>query len=519
MPHKRSTQGSGRSFEILPPDSLGLWKGPEKPTSYEKRNRHRRRLRLFIGGLLIVLLAGVGVHIAWKASGPLPSVDDHDASTTTDPLPSSDTLSGALSFKNSQGSKDSEIRLAPAGAIPSSMYASTLDSVRVTLDEGKEAEAEAKLKSLPKEALNDRQVQKYAAVLWNNLGAKQNGKGMGSGMAAFKTALAIDQTQPEAYRNLGRLYIELKDPDLTREFLEKAISVVPDDPWLHLALAEIFYNRDDFGAASTHLDQAADLVTRYPDVQSAVKALSIKFKGAQKAEQKLLNRQSSHFQVKFEGAEDYEIWGRVLEILEDAYIEIGRQLGHYPSKPITVVLLTKQSFQNASGGPAWSDGLFDPVLGRIKIPTAGALTDQAWLTRVLRHEYVHALLHDQVGGRLGAIPTWLNEGLAMQLAGDPLPDIPELIRGEVQLIPLPYLEGPWGGFTQKQALVAYLEGNSATVYLIDRFSMDKVRELIGVLAGGQSIAAAMQDRLFFPYEEFQRRWIDNLNEKLHAGKT
>jgi hypothetical protein len=138
---------------------------------------------------------------------------------------------------------------------------------------------------------------------------------------------------------------------------------------------------------------------------------------------------------------------------------------------------------------------------------------------VLRHEYVHALLHDQVGGRLGAIPTWLNEGLAMQLAGDPLPDIPELIRGEVQLIPLPYLEGPWGGFPQKLALVAYLEGNSATVYLIDRFSMDKVRELIGVLASGQPIATAMQDRLFFPYEEFQRRWIDNLNEKLHAGKT
>src|SRR5438067_1431269 len=274
MPHKRSTQGSGGSFESLPPETLGRWKGPEKPTSYEKRNRHRRRLRLFIGGLLVVLLAGLGVHIAWKASTPLPSIDDHNASTTKDQLPSSDTLSGALSFKNSQNPKDSEIRLAPAGAIPSSMYASTLDSVRVTLDEGKEAEAEAKLKTLPKEALNDRQVQKYAAVLWNNLGVKQRGKGMGSGMAAFKTALVIDQTQPEAYRNLGRLYTELKDPDLTREFLEKAISVVPDDPWLQLALAESFCNRDDFGAASRHLEQAADLVPRYPDVQSGVKAPS-----------------------------------------------------------------------------------------------------------------------------------------------------------------------------------------------------------------------------------------------------
>jgi len=29
----------------------------------------------------------------------------------------------------------------------------------------------------------------------------------------------------------------------------------------------------------------------------------------------------------------------------------------------------------------------------------------------------------------------------------------------------------------------------------------------------------MQDRLFFPYDEFQRRWIHNLNEKLRSRKT
>jgi hypothetical protein len=236
-------------------------------------------------------------------------------------------------------------------------------------------------------------------------------------------------------------------------------------------------------------------------------------------ERRLIYRDSSHFQVKFDGGEDYEIWGRVLEILEDAYRDIGQQLGYYPAKPIVVVLITKETFHGASKGPAWSDGLFDPFAGRIKIPTQGALTDQAWLTRVLRHEYVHALLHDRVGGRVGAIPTWLNEGLAMQLAGDAPPDISDFARGDVQLVPLTFLEGPWGGFSQKLATVAYLEGNSATVYLIDRFSMEKVRELLTVLAAGQPIATAMQDRLFFPYDEFQRRWIDHLNDKLKKGKT
>ena len=518
MSRKGSSGGSGRSIEILPPDGLGLWKGStEDPKATEERKRRQRNRR--VAGVILAMIVAIAIPIGWKITHQSAAVPDPGAIAPEHQPLSSDTLSAALLLRNSQAPKDSEVRIASAGTVPASVYASSLEAVRVNLEEGKEDEAETKLKALPQEALGDRRIQQFAGVLWNNLGVQQRAKGSGSGMAAFKAALSIDSTQPEAYRNLGRLYIELKDPGLTRDFLEKALVIVPDDPWLRLALAEIHYKKDDFDAASTQLDYAAALVSRYPDVQSAVRSLSSKLKAASKAEQPLLNRQSSHFQVKFEGGDDYEIWNRVLEILEEAYQEVGRELGHYPSKPITVVLLTRESFHNSTGGPAWSDGLFDPILGRIKIPTAGALTDQVWLTRVLRHEFVHALLHDKVGGRLGAIPTWLNEGLAMQFAGDPLPDIPELIRGEVQLIPLNHLEGPWGALPPKMAMVAYLEGNSATVYLVERFRMEKVRELIGALANGQSIAAAMQDRLFFPYEEFQRRWIDHLNEKIRAGKT
>src|SRR2546428_4807693 len=121
------------------------------------------------------------------------------------------------------------------------------------------------------------------------------------------------------------------------------------------------------------------------------------------------------------------------------------------------------------------------------------------VSRVLRHEYVHALLRDRMGGR-GAIPQWLNEGLAMQLAGDPPPDIPELIRGQVTLVNLSYLEGSWMVLTPKQAIVAYLEGNSATKYFIDRFGMEKMREVLSQLATGQTFPDAFKDRLLITYE-------------------
>jgi Tfp pilus assembly protein PilF len=400
------------------------------------------------------------------------------------------------------------------------VHAATLNEIVELIGQGKDSEAEAKLHALSPDALNDPAVKTTAATLWNNLGVtRAKANGTAAGVSAYKAAVAINPYNPIAHHNLITAYWELKDPALTPELLEEAIRLNPDNPLPHLALAEMLMNKDDLAGARTHLEQGKDRVAGAPNLQTYLGALIGRVEQTQKAEQKFVARDSSHFQVKFDGDADHAVWNRVAEILEDAYREIGQKFDHYPAKPILVVLHARETFQGATGSPAWADGLFDPMMGRIKVPTQGALTDQAWLTRVLRHEYVHALLHDRVGGRLGAVPTWLNEGLAMQLAGDPWPDLDKVIRGQVTLINLARLEGSWMGFPPQAATVAYLEGNSATAYMIDRFGMEKVREIIGQLASGQPIDAAIQDRLFIPYEDFQRRWIDELNEKMKAGRS
>jgi len=220
-------------------------------------------------------------------------------------------------------------------------------------------------------------------------------------------------------------------------------------------------------------------------------------------------RSSSHFVVKFDGEEDHSTWISVLEILEEAYREIGQKFIHFPSKTITVVLHTKDSFQGATGSPAWADGLYDPTLGRIQIPTQGATTDRKWLASVLRHEYVHALLHDRLGANNGSLPTWLNEGLAMQLAGDAWPELDHAMTGDVKLIPLTYLEGSWSGLPAGTSVLAYLEANSATRYLIDRWGMARVEELLSAFQAKSSMAAALHDKLFISYEQFHRQWLES----------
>ena len=153
------------------------------------------------------------------------------------------------------------------------------------------------------------------------------------------------------------------------------------------------------------------------------------------------------------------------------------------------------------------------------IPTQGAATDLAWLTRVLRHEFVHALIYEELGATGGAIPTWLNEGLAMQLAGDSWQEVKTLAPGEHNLVPLMALEGSWESLPAEQASIAYMEANAAAHYLIQRFGMHKVHEVLLNLKARQTIAAAMQDRLLLSYDHFQQQWADSLGATLSQLKS
>src|SRR3989475_143746 len=267
--------------------------------------------------------------------------------------------------------------------VSGSPHAAALNEINALIQQGKDAEAEAKLQALPSDALNDPAVRASTSTLCNELGVMRvKAGGAAAGVPAYKSALAINPYNAIAHPNLVYAYWELKDPALTPALLEDSIKLNPDNPLPHLALAELLLNKDDLAGARAHLEQAKDHMAESPNLQVYLGRLIARVEQTQKAEQKFLARESSHFLVKFDGEADHAVWNRVLEILEDAYREIGQQLGHFPSKPILVVLHTRETFQGATGGPAWSDGLYDPVMGRIKVPTQGALTDKAWLTRV-----------------------------------------------------------------------------------------------------------------------------------------
>jgi tetratricopeptide (TPR) repeat protein len=402
--------------------------------------------------------------------------------------------------------------------VPKTTHHELLETIRDEIEKGNVKTAETKLADLPAALAADNTTRPYVSILWNNLGIQQEKSGgTAVSIKAFKKAASLDAKNPVVQLNLAHAYWELRDPAMTQDFLEKLVALAPNEPFPHLALADLFQERDQLGEAARHLDQATARAGKDPAVQSYLRTVTDKIRGTEKSEARLTSRDSSHFTVKFDGEADQATWAVVLEILEEAYREIGQKFGHFPSKTIVVVLHAKSTFQSATDSPMWADGLFDPVLGRIQVPAQDALADRDWLTRVLRHEFVHALLHDQLGPAGSAVPTWLNEGLAMELSGDRWSDLDQIMKQEFTLVPLPALEGAWGGLSTDAATMAYMEANSAVHYLIDRFGMHRVQELLVHLKARQTLSAAMQSQLSLSYEQFQSRWMDQLQE--HGKKS
>jgi hypothetical protein len=199
-------------------------------------------------------------------------------------------------------------------------------------------------------------------------------------------------------------------------------------------------------------------------------------------------------------------------ILEYAHDELSQKLGRIPSKPIAVVLHTNRKFTGAAGSPLWADSLFDHASGTIHLPTQGALEDLALFSRIARHECAHALLSEQAKGSSAKVPRWIVEGLTLQLAEDPWPDLEEAEHKSSALIPLASLHGDWKPLLADTVPKAYLEARSATQLLVDSYGLQGVQQVIQLLQAGQSLDAAMQQKLSVPYEQFRKQWEQVMNQ-------
>jgi hypothetical protein len=161
--------------------------------------------------------------------------------------------------------------------------------------------------------------------------------------------------------------------------------------------------------------------------------------------------------------------------------------------------------------PQWAAALAFPLRGEVLLLTPLALRSQGidyW--QVLHHEMVHLVVGEAAARRETALPRWLDEGLAVWMAGEmDLPRLLHLTWAQVTGSTIPFRELE-SGFPAEpgRAEVAYAESFLWVQYLAKRFGQGAPAKLLGEYLGGGDLDAALRRAFGAGWDDLAGRYDD-----------
>jgi hypothetical protein len=225
---------------------------------------------------------------------------------------------------------------------------------------------------------------------------------------------------------------------------------------------------------------------------------------------------SEHFWIRYH-ASDQSALTDVQKSAEDPFDHITTFLGYRPGGrvPITIVSSHAELEQQVGGArPTWVHGTALPDSLAILTPLRFSPTFNGHryeeVFKLVPHEFTHLLLAQIVGypGFL-EMPSWLNEGLAVYLAGQSWDE--QALKDAAKQRKLPSLEELGKAFSsQEPAGASYSIARSITGFLIETYGADKIPLLLGALAKGRDFNSALQETIGIDRETLERQWREML---------
>ena len=219
--------------------------------------------------------------------------------------------------------------------------------------------------------------------------------------------------------------------------------------------------------------------------------------------------ESSHFVLRYSGAEEPGLAREILRALEMHFTAIESELNFSPPDSIGVVLYTQQAFADITRAPAWVGALND---GRIRVPVQGLTALTPELSRVLKHELTHSFIQQKTHGRA---PTWIQEGLAQWMEGKRSSETASaLVQNYDQkfVIPLSELEPSWMRLSGDQAQYAYAWALANVEYIVQADGMGDVERILNAIAAGSTTEAAVKEVLHSGYDDLMQSTINYLRK-------
>jgi len=153
-----------------------------------------------------------------------------------------------------------------------------------------------------------------------------------------------------------------------------------------------------------------------------------------------------------------------------------------------------------TGGQAFADN--DIVILGI------SQSDLDWGKDAIVHELTHVLVGHLTFSCLGAVPTWLNEGLAVYSEGEldsaSQTQLDEAVRNDTLLT----VRSLSAGFSEvsDKAYLSYSQSFSIVKFLIETYGQDKMTSLLTALRDGATVDDALSQTYGFNIEGLEAEW-------------
>jgi tetratricopeptide (TPR) repeat protein len=289
-------------------------------------------------------------------------------------------------------------------------------------------------------------------------------------------------------------------------YAEHAANIAPDSPDAVAMLGFVQFASDHTPDAIRSWKKS---LTLRPD--ATVSQYLVRAERESSAESDFSQRESSHFNLHFEGKDTSETFRRdLLATLDSEYDDLVRDLGYSPRNNIAVTLYTQRAFFDVTRAPSWSGAVND---GKLRIPVSGVASVTPELARVLKHELTHSFVSQMSSNRC---PTWLNEGIAQMEEGKSSAPyghpLAQLFAAGYEF-PFNVLEGSFMSFSAPEATAAYAESLAATEYLRDTYGMTEITSILERLSQGSSTEAALRATVHSDYRQLRDELARKLKEK------
>ena len=156
----------------------------------------------------------------------------------------------------------------------------------------------------------------------------------------------------------------------------------------------------------------------------------------------------------------------------------------------------------------WTGGVAYSQYGVIAIGIAPTSSQMAWGKRAISHELTHLVINQVTFNPYNALPTWLNEGLAMYSEGGLDVSFASALNTAEEnntLISVRSLSSPFSAYTA-QSILAYAESYEIVAYLINEYGRDKMLELLDTFRQGSGYDEALLKVYGFDMDGLNLLW-------------